>query len=623
MAVSRSIHGRSYLFNVLSIVLSLIGLSTLCTAFLPMNVNSFWLFFSVGTVLLLLGTLGVIVFQGKLMFSHVARVISGTILIVSGLVKLNDPIGFSFKLEEYFQDGALAYRFKTLLGDPTFSLQWFQDIALELAISMAVLEVLIGVLLLLGLASRFASITFLVLMFFFTFLTWHTATCDVNSRFVDRNQYDIGSEKAQDLIKNDKKDNTYCVVETNSYFVLVDEWRHPQCVTDCGCFGDAMKSAMGRSLMPIESLLKDLLLLFLAIWIVLAQTLTKPNGRPENFFYFFTSLFLFSGLAFLFSWVFLGVFSVLLLLSAMWIQRFSKKGLDTGWGVGIWVILVLTGMTTYVLLYDPVKDFRPFSIGTDLKSKMNDGRPSKSSFLFVLFNKKSGTYEEYNEKEYTNNPSLWDEKTYKFISRKEKVMDPGMLPSITDQFDPYVASEFLGDTHHWKVINDSVVNRKVKQYIFHYSPTEKRDTVSEKTAIKRFKNPNFRFVREFTRAKDKKAIYLKNALLQAPEVVLLCAEKLHSANWNSLVEMKQLAAFCKKAEIPFILLTSSSSSEIKTFVKNKQLDVLVLQNDSKGMQMISRSSPALLVLKKGTVRAKYVHRNLPSTQELKKVVGKK
>jgi uncharacterized membrane protein YphA (DoxX/SURF4 family) len=623
MAISRSIHGRSYLFNVLSIALSLTGLITVCAAFLPLSVDSFWVFFSVGIVLLLLGTIGVIVFQGKLMFSFVARVVSGTILIVSGLIKLNDPIGFSFKLEEYFQDGALAYRFKTVLGDPTFSLQWFQDVALELAIAIAALEVLIGVLLLLGLAARFSSYTFLGLMLFFTFLTWHTATCDVNTRFVDRNKYEIGSDKAREFIKNDKKDNSYSVVETNASFVLVDEWRHPQCVTDCGCFGDAMKPAMGRSLMPVESLLKDIVLLFFAIWIVLAQGFTKPNGRSENFFFFFTSLFLFSGLAFLFSWVFLGVFSALLLLSAMWTQRVSRKGLDTGWGVSLWITFVLVGLTTYVLLFDPIKDFRPFSVGTDLKSKMNDGRPSKSSFVFVLFNKKTRTYEEYNEKEYTNKPSLWDEKSYKFISRKEKVIDPGKLPSITDQFDPFVDPMFLGDARHLKVIKDSVANRKAKQFIFYYSPTEKRDTVSEKTAIKRFKNPDFRFVRQFTLEKDKKVLYVKDALLQAPEVVLLCAEKLHSANWTGLVEMKQLVTFCQSEHIPFYLLTSSSTEEITSFLKNKQFDVLVLQNDSKGMQMISRSSPTLMVLKKGKVLAKYVHRNLPQTRELNQVLRKK
>jgi hypothetical protein len=39
-------------------------------------------------------------------------VIVGVLFVVSGLIKANDPIGFSYKLQEYFEDGALAYRIK-------------------------------------------------------------------------------------------------------------------------------------------------------------------------------------------------------------------------------------------------------------------------------------------------------------------------------------------------------------------------------------------------------------------------------------------------------------------------------------------------------------------------------
>ena len=35
------------------------------------------------------------------------RILVGFLFIVSGLIKLNDPMGFSFKLEEYFSIGVL------------------------------------------------------------------------------------------------------------------------------------------------------------------------------------------------------------------------------------------------------------------------------------------------------------------------------------------------------------------------------------------------------------------------------------------------------------------------------------------------------------------------------------
>ncbi|MDA1144990.1 MAG: DoxX family protein, partial [Bacteroidetes bacterium] len=34
--------------------------------------------------------------------THLSRILVGVLFIVSGFIKLNDPVGFSFKLEEYF-----------------------------------------------------------------------------------------------------------------------------------------------------------------------------------------------------------------------------------------------------------------------------------------------------------------------------------------------------------------------------------------------------------------------------------------------------------------------------------------------------------------------------------------
>src|SRR5690606_40009646 len=41
----------------------------------------------------------------------IARIIVGSLFIISGLIKLNDPMGFSFKLEEYFSPGVLDLPF--------------------------------------------------------------------------------------------------------------------------------------------------------------------------------------------------------------------------------------------------------------------------------------------------------------------------------------------------------------------------------------------------------------------------------------------------------------------------------------------------------------------------------
>lgn len=40
-----------------------------------------------------------------------SRIFVGVLFIISGFIKLNDPVGFSFKLEEYFSQGVLDLPF--------------------------------------------------------------------------------------------------------------------------------------------------------------------------------------------------------------------------------------------------------------------------------------------------------------------------------------------------------------------------------------------------------------------------------------------------------------------------------------------------------------------------------
>ncbi len=136
-----------------------------------------------------------------------SRVFVGILFIISGLIKLNDPVGFSFKLEEYFSQGV-------------FDWPIFMPYALGIAIFVVIVEVVLGVMLLIGFKPRFTVWSLLAMILFFTFLTFYSA-----------------------------------------YFNKV---------TDCGCFGDAIK------LTPWESFTKDIILLVLIAILVFGVTYVKP-----------------------------------------------------------------------------------------------------------------------------------------------------------------------------------------------------------------------------------------------------------------------------------------------------------------------------------------------------------
>lgn len=141
----------------------------------------------------------------------VSRIVVGGLFIFSGLIKINDPVGTEIKLEEYFEVFAQDFGSFFLL---------FKPIALELGMFLIVLEVVLGVAVLINYKMEITTVVLLALIVFFTFLTFYSA-----------------------------------------YFNKV---------TDCGCFGDAIK------LTPWESFIKDVILLVLILHLFWYRKRLKP-----------------------------------------------------------------------------------------------------------------------------------------------------------------------------------------------------------------------------------------------------------------------------------------------------------------------------------------------------------
>ncbi len=143
---------------------------------------------------------------------YFSRIFVGLLFIFSGLIKANDPLGFGYKLQEYFE---------------VFHCTFLDDFAVAIAIILCALEMILGILLLFGFWANKISWGLLLLILFFTFLTFYSAFFKV--------------------------------------------------VTSCGCFGDAIP------LSPWESFGKDLILLSLILIIFTNRVHLKPVLRsPKN-----------------------------------------------------------------------------------------------------------------------------------------------------------------------------------------------------------------------------------------------------------------------------------------------------------------------------------------------------
>jgi uncharacterized membrane protein YphA (DoxX/SURF4 family) len=86
----------------------------------------------------------------------IIRWVVGILFIFSGLIKANDPLGLSYKMQEFFD---------------AWHTTFLNDYALPLSLAMNVFEVLAGVAIIIGWRIKLFSWLLLLLIIFFTFLT--------------------------------------------------------------------------------------------------------------------------------------------------------------------------------------------------------------------------------------------------------------------------------------------------------------------------------------------------------------------------------------------------------------------------------------------------------------------
>jgi uncharacterized membrane protein YphA (DoxX/SURF4 family) len=148
--------------------------------------------------------------------THISRFLVGGLFIFSGFIKANDPLGFSYKLKEYFEV------FQADTGLSVF--EAFAHIALPLAIIICASEIILGLMLLIGYRRDLALGLLLAQIVFFTFLTFYSACYNK--------------------------------------------------VTRCGCFGDFLL------LTPWESFWKDIALLILITLLIAGKENIRPLFAP-------------------------------------------------------------------------------------------------------------------------------------------------------------------------------------------------------------------------------------------------------------------------------------------------------------------------------------------------------
>ena len=247
----------------------------------------------------------------KIFLRLLSRYILGATFVFSGFVKAVDPLGFSYKLQDYFT---------------AFGMQWFSGAALLLAVILSWVELMLGVLMLLDELRGVAVWGIAGFMMLFTPLTLYLAL-------------------------------------TNP-------------VSDCGCFGDAVK-------------------------------LTNWETFGKN--------------------VILSIFAAILLVGD-WKKRICIAGRRRWLQVACWVLLGGLAMvpSAYALRHLPVMDFRPYRVGASFaEGRVVPEGAAEDEYSTTFIYEKDGVAKRFTEEDYP-----WDDTTWTFVESETKQISKGYEPPM-------------------------------------------------------------------------------------------------------------------------------------------------------------------------------------------------
>ncbi|MFP5470651.1 MAG: DoxX family membrane protein [Bacteroidia bacterium] len=513
---------KAKIFAILYIVIaiSLIVLAQI-KPFVVDEFNVYWLMTGGSLLLGLLLLLGKVGAQTAI---YLSRIIVGSLFVVSGLIKANDTLGFSYKLEEYFEPNAL--------GSMANFWTYFYDYSLLISIIVSVVEVVLGLFILFGVYTRLVTLKLLLMTIFFGWLTYFTASCN----------------DAQMLAMKEGKEFTQ------------------MCVTDCGCFGDALRGSIGRSLTPWESFYKDATLFFYVLLMFAFSSKIKLNTTKDDIIILPASLVgiaAFSGG--LFGWMFPAYFAAVLMVAHLLVTRIAKKELMKNTIIISISLITTLVFSIYTLNFLPIKDFRPYAVGKNLVEQMKSAEElgleaPKHAILYTFKNLKTQKDTIVHSSDYLDYKLYSDEH---FKNTYENVSYDGPSIKISDGYEPPISEGEMEFT-----------DLEIFQKVLH--------------------SENY--------------------------VILVVAWNLNKTNTSAFIKLNEIHQIALKKGAEMYGVTNTVNA-IKQFSKQNNINYPITGADDKILKAMVRANPGVMLIKGGTVLNMWSDKGLPSANEFEKILN--
>jgi uncharacterized membrane protein YphA (DoxX/SURF4 family) len=278
-------------------------------------------------------------------------------------------------------------------------------------------------------------------------------------------------------------------------------------VTDCGCFGDFIK------LEPIQSFYKDIFLTVLIFIILFGQKHIKE--------------------------ILAGLINKILLIA---------------------LTIAAIAFAYRNIYYEPIKDFRPYTVGTSIPEGLKlppNAKPYKYANVYTYKNNKTGKLKTFPPNQF---PDAADYNNWTYVDRKDEIIQKGDDPKLKD----FAIKDANGSDNSSSLFEE-------EEYIFF--------------------------------------------------IIIPDLKKVDVNGYEKIVKITDAAANDNRY---VFILTGSLIDDMKAFEDKHNTDFIyeVYNTDATPLKTIMRSNPGLLILKKGIIVGKYHYHELTTYNTLKKSIIK-
>lgn len=231
----------------------------------------------------------------------------------------------------------------------------------------------------------------------------------------------------------------------------------------------------------------------------------------------------------------------------------------TYWLAFLYIFIFIGLFTFRNYLYDPLFDFRPYKVGTNISQLMTIDEGKGREEQMILVYEKNGE-----EKEFTEDNYPWEDSTWVFVRMDSRIVKEGEKSPIKD----FVINKLDFNSQRTEIIGQGDITGSV------------------------LTDTNYVFLMISPLLEDMSSSYLSN--------------------------FEDVEAYAVDYGYHFYCLTASTTDEIVDWAQENTINFDFCTMDERALKTIIRSNPGLVLLKDGVVINKWADVSVPSEADLNK-----